>query len=64
MSRRAVALAASLACGSFTAAATAANVEVLRQTGDVDKRFNIAVLGDGYRVEDQALRARRELAGG
>lgn len=53
--RRAFAVAAWLACGSFTIAAGAANVEVLRQTGDIDKRFNIAVLGDGYRAEDQAL---------
>jgi len=33
--------------------ARAAEVETLRQAGPVDKRFNIAVLGDGYRTSDQ-----------
>ncbi len=35
--------------------ASAAEVESLRQAGPADKRFNIAVLGDGYRAQDQAL---------
>jgi hypothetical protein len=39
----------------FSSRLRAAEVEVLRQSGPADKRFNIAVLGDGYRVEDQAL---------
>jgi hypothetical protein len=34
--------------------AYAFEVETLRESGPVDKRFNIAVLGDGYRTEDQA----------
>lgn len=55
MNRRALALAVWLGCSSFAAASAAADVEVLRQTGDLDKRFNIAVLGDGYRAEDQAM---------
>jgi MYXO-CTERM domain-containing protein len=38
-------------CGSV---ARAAEVEVLRQAGPADKRFNVAVLGDGYRTQDQA----------
>jgi hypothetical protein len=29
-------------------------VTVLQQTGPVNKRYNIAVLGDGYRADDQA----------
>ena len=36
------------------ASASALEVETLRQAGPVDKRYNIAVLGDGYRAEDQA----------
>lgn len=36
-------------------AARAAEVEVLRQAGPADKRFNMVVLGDGYRAQDQAL---------
>ena len=31
----------------------AADVETLQQAGPADKRFNIAVLGDGYRTSDQ-----------
>jgi len=34
--------------------ARAADVETLRQSGPAADRFNIAVLGDGYRAEDQA----------
>lgn len=33
--------------------ASAAEVETLRQAGPAAERFNIAVLGDGYRAEDQ-----------
>jgi MYXO-CTERM domain-containing protein len=35
-------------------AALALEVETLRESGPIDKRFNIAVLGDGYRSQDQA----------
>jgi len=37
-----------------TRGALAAEVETLRQVGPAAERFNIAVLGDGYRTEDQA----------
>jgi MYXO-CTERM domain-containing protein len=37
-----------------TGQAGAFEVETLRDAGPVDKRFNLAVLGDGYRAEDQA----------
>ncbi|HYP90818.1 MAG TPA: M64 family metallopeptidase, partial [Polyangiaceae bacterium] len=53
--RRWALLLAFLTCTLFGVPARAAQVEVLRQTGQADKRFNIAVLGDGYRAEDQAL---------
>jgi MYXO-CTERM domain-containing protein len=33
--------------------AHAFELETLRESGPVDKRFNIAVLGDGYRAQDQ-----------
>ena len=33
--------------------AHAFEVETLRESGPADKRFNIAVLGDGYRAQDQ-----------
>ena len=33
--------------------AHAFEVETLRESGPADKRFNIAILGDGYRTEDQ-----------
>lgn len=42
--------------------AHAADVEVLRQAGTADKRFNIAVLGDGYRTQDQALLSKNAKA--
>jgi MYXO-CTERM domain-containing protein len=53
--RRRLWLAALIGCGLSAASARAAEVETLRQAGPPEKRFNIAVLGDGYRVEDQAL---------
>lgn len=34
--------------------ARAFEVETLRESGPADKRFNVAVLGDGYRTQDQA----------
>jgi MYXO-CTERM domain-containing protein len=34
--------------------AQAFELETLRESGPADKRFNIAVLGDGYRAQDQA----------
>jgi MYXO-CTERM domain-containing protein len=34
--------------------AHAFELETLRESGPADKRFNIAVLGDGYRTQDQA----------
>jgi MYXO-CTERM domain-containing protein len=39
---------------ALTAPARAYEVESLRESGPPDKRFNIAVLGDGYRTQDQA----------
>jgi hypothetical protein len=42
------------ALGLVASTAGAAEVETLRQSGAVTDRFNIAVLGDGYRAEDQA----------
>jgi hypothetical protein len=55
VSRRAAGLGALLALATLSASASAATVEVLRQTGPVGTRFNIAVLGDGYRTQDQTL---------
>lgn len=52
--RRGVACGALCALGLASGAARAAEVETLRQSGAAADRFNIAVLGDGYRVEDQA----------
>jgi MYXO-CTERM domain-containing protein len=52
--RRLVALCALISLGLAGRGARAAEVEALRQAGPADKRFNIAVLGDGYRVADQA----------
>jgi len=52
--RRAAAWAALGALLFASASVRAAEVETLRQAGAADKRFNIAVLGDGYRAEDQA----------
>ncbi len=43
-----------LALSASAPAARAAQVESLRESGPADKRFNIAVLGDGYRSGDQA----------
>jgi MYXO-CTERM domain-containing protein len=40
-----------LVCGRR---ALAFEVETLRESGPADKRYNIAVLGDGYRAQDQA----------
>jgi MYXO-CTERM domain-containing protein len=53
--KRWLALAALLIGALFGAAARAADVELLRESGPPDRRFNIAVLGDGYRSQDQAL---------
>lgn len=52
--RRATAGVALGALLCVSARVRAAEVETLRQAGAADKRFNIAVLGDGYRTEDQA----------
>lgn len=52
--RRGAAWAALAALLGLSASVQAAQVETLRQAGPVDKRFNIVVLGDGYRTEDQA----------
>jgi hypothetical protein len=51
--RRAILAAALLGAASLAPPAAAAPVETLRQSGPAAKRFNIAVLGDGYRNEDQ-----------
>lgn len=51
--RRAVAGAALAAAWLAAASAGAAEVESLRMSGPAADRFNIAVLGDGYRAEDQ-----------
>ena len=51
--RRAVSWAALAAAWLLAGSAGAAEVESLRQSGPVADRFNIAVLGDGYRAEDQ-----------
>lgn len=53
--KRATQILALLLAASLNAPARASEVEVLRDAGPPDKRFNIAVLGDGYRVEDQQL---------
>ena len=52
--RRLVALGLLLSVALLGHGARAAEVETLRQAGPADKRFNIAVLGDGYRTADQA----------
>ncbi len=52
--RRGLALLAGLWLWVGATTARAAQVESLRQAGPADKRFNIAVLGDGYRTGDQA----------
>ena len=52
--RRALALLVGLLLWIGAPAVRAAQVESLRQAGPADKRFNIAVLGDGYRTSDQA----------
>ncbi|HEX2877084.1 MAG TPA: M64 family metallopeptidase [Polyangiaceae bacterium] len=51
--RRAVAGAALAVAWLAAASAGAAEVESLRMSGPAADRFNIAVLGDGYRAEDQ-----------
>jgi hypothetical protein len=51
--RRGVAGAALAAAWLTAGAAGAAEVESLRMSGPAADRFNIAVLGDGYRAEDQ-----------
>jgi MYXO-CTERM domain-containing protein len=51
--RRAAPWGALLALWLASGTAHAAVVETLRQTGAAADRFNIAVLGDGYRTEDQ-----------
>jgi IgA Peptidase M64 len=51
---RKLALALTLGLSVAPAAAHAFPVTVLQQTGPIDKRYNIAVLGDGYRSDDQA----------
>ena len=43
-----------LGLGLAAASANAAEVESLRQAGPAANRFNIVVLGDGYRTQDQA----------
>lgn len=55
MSRGRAALGALIAGTALAGQVRAVEVEVLRQTGPADKRFNIAVLGDGYRAVDQTL---------
>jgi len=42
------------AVGLFAVPARALTVDTLRQSGPVAKRFNMVVLGDGYRAQDQA----------
>ena len=51
--KRGVAAAALAAVWLAAGAASAAEVETLRTSGPIADRFNIAVLGDGYRAEDQ-----------
>ena len=51
--RRAVAGAALAVAWLAAASAGAAEVESLRMSGSAADRFNIAVLGDGYRAVDQ-----------
>lgn len=43
-----------LALVTLARPAGAFEVETLRESGPVDKRYNIVVLGDGYRSQDQA----------
>lgn len=52
--RHALAAGALLGCGLMAASVSAAEVESLRQSGPAADRFNIVVLGDGYRTQDQA----------
>jgi MYXO-CTERM domain-containing protein len=52
--RRAALSGALFALGLASRLAGAAEVETLRESGAPADRFNIAVLGDGYRSEDQA----------
>jgi MYXO-CTERM domain-containing protein len=52
--RRGVGLSALIAVLGVGGTARAAEVETLRQNGPTNLRFNIAVLGDGYRAADQA----------
>jgi hypothetical protein len=52
--RRWLGIAVLAVCGFGARRAPAAQVETLRQAGPPADRFNIAVLGDGYRAEDQA----------
>ncbi|HKY39754.1 MAG TPA: M64 family metallopeptidase [Polyangiaceae bacterium] len=52
--RRWLALGALLGVALSARSARALDVETLRDSGPVDTRFNIAVLGDGYRTQDQA----------
>jgi hypothetical protein len=52
--RRGVGLSVLLAIWGVGGVARAAEVETLRQNGPTNLRFNIAVLGDGYRTADQA----------
>ena len=52
--RRWLVVAALVGISSGARSAAAFEVESLRSSGPADKRFNIAVLGDGYRSQDQA----------
>lgn len=52
--RRCLSFAALALSWLATRGALAAEVETLRQAGPVAERFNIVVLGDGYRTQDQA----------
>ena len=52
--RRGLAVGALLGAWLAAASAGAAEVESLRQSGPAADRFNIVVLGDGYRTQDQA----------
>ena len=52
--RRWLALGVFVVVAAWGVTARAAEVETLRQNGPASARFNIAVLGDGYRTTDQA----------
>lgn len=52
--RRWLTLGVLLAVALCGRSARALEVETLRESGPVEARFNIAVLGDGYRTQDQA----------